>query len=156
MALAHWGVQNARAAFQPPLPPQRTFVAKPLLLVSAGAVASVARPDVCGFESSTSRHAERPDRYPWSSAAAHANHRDAAGLLDLGEWSEVAPNGEWKQLLRTRALDAAESASLRAATYQGRPFGDARFLKALEARLARNLEPKPMGRPPNTRTAAAG
>ncbi len=97
-----------------------------------------------------------PTAYPWSSAAAHANQRDIAGLLDVREWSEVDPDGDWKQLLRTRALDAAESASLRAATYRGHPFGDAHFLKALELRLARNLEPKPMGRPPKTRTAAAG
>jgi hypothetical protein len=62
-----------------------------------------------------------PAAYPWSSAAAHADNRDAAGLLDSWEWSEVDPGGGWQQLLRTRALDAAESASLRAATYQGRP-----------------------------------
>ena len=97
-----------------------------------------------------------PTAYPWSSAAAHADKSDAAGLLDSWEWSDIDPDGDWKQLLQTRALDAAESASLRIATYQGRPFGDARFVKALEARLARNLTPKPMGRPPKARTAAAG
>jgi hypothetical protein len=76
-------------------------------------------------------------------------------LLDWWRWSEVDFDGDWKQLLQTRALDATQAASLRTATYQGRPFGDARFVKALEARLARNLEPKPMGRPPKSRTAAS-
>jgi putative transposase len=95
-----------------------------------------------------------PTAYPWSSAAAHAN-RDAAGLLDSREWHEVDPDSDWKQLLLTRAPDAAECASLRAATYQGHPFGDARFVKTLEARLARNLQPKPMGRPPKARTVGA-
>jgi hypothetical protein len=52
--------------------------------------------------------------------------------------------------------DAAEFARLRVATYQRRPFGDAPFVKALETHLARKLVPKPMGRPPKTRTAAAG
>ena len=94
--------------------------------------------------------------YPWSSAAAHAHNRDDAGLLDSWKWSEVDPGGDWKQLLQTRALEATESANLRTATYQGRPFGDIRFVEALEARLARHLEPKPMGRPPKARTATAG
>jgi REP-associated tyrosine transposase len=97
-----------------------------------------------------------PTAYPWSSAAAHADNSDAAGLLDSWEWSDIDPDGDWKQLLQTRALDAAESASLRLATHRGRPFGDARFVESLEARLARNLTPKPMGRPLKARTAAAG
>ena len=55
--------------------------------------------------------------YRWSSAAAHANNSDDAGLLDSWQWSEVAPpDGDWKQWLQTRALEAAESASLRTAT----------------------------------------
>jgi hypothetical protein len=33
-----------------------------------------------------------PTAYPWSSAAVYANHRDAAGLLDLVEWSEGDPS----------------------------------------------------------------
>jgi hypothetical protein len=77
-------------------------------------------------------------------------------LLDCVRWSDIDPDGDWKQLLQTRALGAAESASLRIATHQGRPFGDARFVEALGARLARNLTPKPTGRPPKARTAAAG
>jgi putative transposase len=96
-----------------------------------------------------------PTAYPWSSAAAHAGNSDDAGLLDAWEWSEVDPDGGWKQLLQARALGAAESASLRAATYQGRPFKDVRFVNDLEARLARNLEPKPMGRPPKARAVVA-
>jgi hypothetical protein len=79
---------------------------------------------------------------PWSSAAAHAASHDDDGLLDSWEWSEVGPQGDWGQVLEARALEAGESASLRAATYRGRPFGDAGFVSVLEARLARNLEPK--------------
>ena len=45
-------------------------------------------------------------------------------LLDWWRWSEVDFDGDWKQLLQTRALDATQAASLRTATYQGRPFGD--------------------------------
>jgi putative transposase len=93
--------------------------------------------------------------YPWSNAAAHASSQDDIGLLDSWRWSEVAPQGGWKQLLQAGALEAGESTSLRAATYQGRPFGAAGFVSALEARLARNLEPKTMGRPPKARTVSA-
>jgi putative transposase len=80
--------------------------------------------------------------YPWSSGAAHAASHDDNGMLDSWEWSEVGPQGDWGQVLEARALEAGESASLRAATYRGRPFGDAGFVSVLEARLARNLEPK--------------
>jgi hypothetical protein len=48
-----------RRPLQPPLPAQRTPLAKPLLLLSAGTVAFVARLTVCGFESRASRAAER-------------------------------------------------------------------------------------------------
>jgi len=74
---------------------------------------------------------------------------------DSWGWSEVDPQGDWGQLLQARALEASESASLRAATYRGRPFGDAGFVSVLEARSARNLEPKTMGHPPKVRTVSA-
>ena len=59
-----WACNTRCPPLQPPLPAQRTPVAKPLLLLSAGTVAFVARLALCGFESRPSRTAERCHRVP--------------------------------------------------------------------------------------------
>jgi hypothetical protein len=92
---------------------------------------------------------------PWSSAATHTGSQDDHGLLHSWRCSDVAPQGDWKQLPQARALEPSESTSPHAATYQGRPSGNAGFVSILDAPLARNLEPKPTGRPPKAHTVSA-
>ena len=85
--------------------------------------------------------------YPWSSASAHVDGKDASGLLDLAAWRQrLAPGVDWREALR-RPSDDAAVARLRRATMTGRPLGSDTFISKLEALVGRRLRPLPVGRP---------
>jgi len=87
-----------------------------------------------------------PWTYRWSSAAAHVGKADAANLLDLAAWNELADGINWKETL-TDGDDKDELAALRLNTRTGRPLASDSFLSKLEAKLGRRLRPLPVGRP---------
>lgn len=43
--------------------------------------------------------APRAIDYPWSSARAHVECRDPAGLLDVTLWKQLCPLGDWPDVL---------------------------------------------------------
>lgn len=83
--------------------------------------------------------------FKWSSAASHIGaRRDPSGVLDLEWWNLRWTPAEWAAVLRAEQPD---SASLRRATYTGRPLGSFEFTADLERRLGRRLERQKGGRP---------
>jgi len=62
---------------------------------------------------------------------------------------------DWLERLDVEAAGVRD-AELRRATFTGLPFGDVGFVEEMEERLGRRLRPKPPGRPPKARGAAAG
>lgn len=86
-----------------------------------------------------------PWRYEWSSAAFHAGEREGDPLVGrearLGEMV-----GDWREYLGE--ADAAEMLeAIRRETPVGRPLGDGRFVRRLEAKIDRGLMRRPPGRP---------
>jgi putative transposase len=80
---------------------------------------------------------ERPEDYPWSSAAVHLGlAEDRFGLLDLEFWRDFGGAQAWRELLLSRE-EAAVLRLLRRCTYAGRPFGSEDFLKEFEAQFGR-------------------
>lgn len=91
--------------------------------------------------------AERPEQYPWSSAAVHVGMReDSRGLLDLEWWSEPWGKEEWAGIVSGNEAEE-ELAAIRRATYTGRPLGSRDFVGELETKLKRRLAPARGGRP---------
>ena len=105
-----------RGALPSTLPPQRPFVAKPLLFVSVRAPSLGHRAGLCGPESTAGGAGGEPLQYPWSSAAAHVAGRDPIGLVDEWEWTELELQSDWKQRLETK-MGEGDEAELRQATY---------------------------------------
>ena len=85
--------------------------------------------------------------YPWSSAKAHVEGRDAGDLLDLAEWTRRRPPEDWKQILMKEG-DKAFGGRLELHLRRGRPLGSDSFVAKLEANLGVRLRPLPEGRPP--------
>jgi putative transposase len=77
-----------------------------------------------------------PGDYRWSSAAAHLEGCDPAGLVDLEWWRRESDGLDWGQTLG--GPDGEQSAPLRRCTYAGRPFGDEQFVKAISERFGRH------------------
>lgn len=65
--------------------------------------------------------ADRPESFPWSSAAAHLGAPDHSEILDLAFWNAQGGADYWKFLLATNEELLLERA-LRASTYSGHPF----------------------------------
>ncbi len=84
--------------------------------------------------------------YPWSSARAHIDGGDDGGLLNKSLWNEVCPLADWADVLRQRGVDDGGQ-ELREATRAGRPYGDEKFVGALEKRVGRRLRAGTPGRP---------
>ena len=89
---------------------------------------------------------ERPEAYPWSSAAAHMAGRDdvlvrVRPMLDLvGDWGEYL----------AEPVDERMVSKLRRHSLTGRPLGSDRFIASLEAELGRRLrKAKPGPKPPS-------
>jgi putative transposase len=82
---------------------------------------------------------EEAQKWPWSSARAHATGVDDSGLLDASCCDVSAPVSAEDPVWRSR---------LHEATLRGRPFGSEEFIARLEHRVGARLRPRPAGRPP--------
>jgi putative transposase len=87
---------------------------------------------------------DRAEAYPWSSAASHTGSADTWNILALADWNRCWTAQEWGDILRDGAEDGA---SIRAATYGGRPLGSDEFVTRLENYLDRRLKLGTPGRP---------
>jgi putative transposase len=85
-------------------------------------------------------------KYPWSSAAAHLEGRDAAGLLNLSYWKQISAQVDWREALQKKQSEEMIE-RIRLNTHSGRPLAGDSFLSKLETRLNRRLRPLPVGRP---------
>ncbi len=88
------------------------------------------------------RLVEKPEDYPWSSAAAHLRRADdvlvkALPLLDL--------RPDWCSLLES-GMSEDDDELMRKHERTGRPLGDERFVARLEHTLGRRLRPRKPGR----------
>jgi putative transposase len=92
---------------------------------------------------------EWPGDYRWSSAAAHLEGCDPAGLVDLEWWRREYDGLDWGQTLG--GPDGEQSAPLRRCTCAGRPFDDEQFVKAISERFGRHWA---RGRPRKERVTA--
>jgi putative transposase len=88
------------------------------------------------------RLVEKPERYPWSSAAAHVK-----GVDDV--LVEVAPLrgrvNDWRSLLQS-GLTEHEAVLIRRHERTGRPLGEEGFVSRLESMLGRVFHPLKPGR----------
>jgi putative transposase len=81
--------------------------------------------------------------YRWSSAAAHTGARDVWDILSSAGWNRWTPE-EWVASL---SAGRDEAATIRDATYGGRPYGSDEFIVRLEGSLERSLRRGSPGRP---------
>jgi putative transposase len=86
---------------------------------------------------------ETAAEYRWSSARAHTGLETSA-LLDWDWWGRRWTAESWKAVLEEPDWEAA---AIRMATYSGRPYGSAAFVRALETQLGRKLGRRKGGRP---------
>ena len=84
--------------------------------------------------------------FKWSSARAHLGLSAGQQWLDIGEFRRVYTGAEWQEMLKMKEDESAVSA-LRRATQLGRLIGDEAFVRQLEERYGRPLEPRRRGRP---------
>jgi putative transposase len=98
--------------------------------------------------------ADRPEAWPWSSAAARSNET-AQPLLDLTDWNRYHGPESWNSALRGNALEEGFLAAIRAATQKGRPLGDEEFVEELQQKFTRKITAARRGRPPKTSTVQA-
>jgi putative transposase len=92
----------------------------------------------------------RAGDYRWSSAAAHTDGREAAGLTNLDWWRKEYEGMEWQQVLN--GPEGEQGALLKRCTYAGSPFGDEAFVQAVSRRFDRHWQ---RGRPRLEPAAAA-
>ena len=94
------------------------------------------------------RLVERAEDYQWSSARAHLDGRNPAGLVDLELWREVCPSGDWAtDLDDADPLDNDWAERFRAATRSGKPLGNKQFVAQLEVAHGVDLKLRRLGRP---------
>lgn len=100
------------------------------------------------------RLVRRAWRWPWSSAAAHADiAADISGVLDVGFWRSQWTPRRWREQLAEPADETWRVRFWRAA-HTGRPLAEDSWLARLESKLGRRLRPNPVGRPPATQSQA--
>ncbi|MHA1536282.1 MAG: transposase [Alphaproteobacteria bacterium] len=87
--------------------------------------------------------AKAPADWRWSSASAHLSAKDDA-LVTVAPMLERVP--DWRQFLGQEGKPEM-AARIELHTRTGRPLGADDFLKSLESRLGRSLQPKSPGRP---------
>lgn len=87
---------------------------------------------------------EKPEDYPWSSAAAHISGRDDK-LVKVAPLLEMID--DWRNFLSDR-LTVTELDSIRFHERTGRPLGSKEFIQRLEEQMARTLRPKKPGPKP--------
>jgi putative transposase len=66
-----------------------------------------------------------PEKYAWSSAAAHLGRRSFGSLLDKDIWLEIGGIESWRNLLHTEVSEEWQW-KLRRATYAGKELSDTR------------------------------
>ena len=93
------------------------------------------------------------EHYPWSSARAHAEERDPAGLIDWTLWRQIRGKPAWGEAL-TRSPAADDEKRVREATYAGMPLGNREFVAGLEQRFGRRLTLRSPGPQPKTMAAS--
>ncbi len=86
----------------------------------------------------------RPQDWPWSSAKAHLAGRDD-GLCQVAPLLDMV--GKWGAFL-AHQIDADAAETLRRHERSGRPLGTPAFVRTLEKKLDRFLEPRKRGRKP--------
>ena len=89
--------------------------------------------------------------YEWSSAEAHTEGKDGAGLLDIAAWQSKLAGMDWREALR-QGQDEEEVAAIRMCTNRGRPLGTDSFMSKVEKVVGRRLRPLPNGRPRKKKT----
>ncbi len=80
-----------------------------------------------------------PERFRWSSAAAHLSGKVNSHILDMAFWHQLGGAQNWQELLNTSATEA-DTKRLRSATYSGKPLGSEGFVKQAMAALAAKME----------------
>ncbi len=85
----------------------------------------------------------RPEDWRWSSAAAHLSGADDS-LVEVAPLRERV--GDWAAFL-AGGIEQATVKRLEMHVQTGRPLGAADWLDALEQRLGRQVQAKPVGRP---------
>jgi putative transposase len=89
-------------------------------------------------------------KYKWSSASAHINGRDIAGLLDMPHWKQISSQIDWRKVLEE--IQSEETVEqIRLNTHTGRPLASDSFISKMEKVLNRRLRPLPVGRPKKTK-----
>ncbi len=82
--------------------------------------------------------AERPEKYRWSSAAAHFGVRgDEYNLIDLPFWERSGGESTWREMYEA-SLSEEQIEPLRQCTYGGRPFGGDDFVARMEEQFGRS------------------
>jgi putative transposase len=71
---------------------------------------------------------EAPERFRWSSAAAHCDGRDAFELLDMDLWQSSGGIARWGDLLQA-ATSESGTKRLRSAMYSSKPLGSEEFVR---------------------------
>jgi putative transposase len=89
---------------------------------------------------------EKPENWPWSSAAAHCGCASPDSILELECWRKRWSAPEWRCFL-AQAESAIVVAALRQFTHTGRPLGTPAFVSGLEASMLRPLAARKPGRP---------
>jgi putative transposase len=82
---------------------------------------------------------ESPERFRWTSAAAHLSGSDNSHLLSVAFWQQSGGTQNWQELLNTTATEG-DTKRLRNATYSGKPLGSEGFVKQVMAALATKME----------------
>ena len=97
------------------------------------------------------RMVEHAERFRWSSAAVRLGLRPDRGLLNLERWGVHYSREEWKEVLESSVEEEAFGRRIQEASRRGRPLGSGDFVRHLEDRAGRPLQPLPVGRPKKNR-----
>ncbi len=98
---------------------------------------------------------ERPEQYPWSSAAAHLGIGTLSPWLDWRFHAEAGGVSRWTSLL-AEPEELVAIRALQRGTFTGRPVGSPEFVDRLEEELGRPLAPRKGGRKPDASAAITG
>jgi len=89
----------------------------------------------------------KPEKYSWSSAAAHCHLREDALLSQKVAWQrQLAQITDWSAWL-AEGDEAEQISILRRNANKGLPCGSDRFIRKLEKLTGRSLQYRPQGRP---------
>jgi len=87
----------------------------------------------------------QPERWRWSSAAAHCGTAEPDSCLEMGTWRSRWDSVSWREYLAVPQTEG-ELRAIRQCTHTGRPLGTAEFVESLEQTLRRRLAPQKGGR----------